>query len=85
MYDIDCTRPIGSEEDDRRKLVLHFDNARPHRAGCITAYCRERRMRRASDPVFSQDLAPFDFYLFRKFKNVMIGCVFEDKKSFLCE
>jgi hypothetical protein len=44
---IDCMLPTGSEEDDRRKLVLHSDNAKAHTAGCATAYCREKRMTKA--------------------------------------
>jgi hypothetical protein len=35
-------------------------------------------MTRAPDPAFSPDLAPSDFCLFGKLKNVMKGCVFED-------
>jgi histone-lysine N-methyltransferase SETMAR len=81
VYDIHCTRPTSSEEDDRRKLVLYFDNARSHTAGCITAYCRERRMTRANHPAFSPDLAPSDFYLFEKLKKHMKGCVFEDENE----
>jgi histone-lysine N-methyltransferase SETMAR len=61
LNDIDCTRCTGSEEDGRRKLVLHFENARPHTPGSIIAYCRERRTTRAPHPAFSPDLAASDF------------------------
>jgi hypothetical protein len=82
LYGIDCTRPTGSEEEDRQKLVLHFDHARPHTTGCITVYCRERRMTRILHQAFSLDLAPSDFYLFGKLKKVMKRCVFEYENEF---
>jgi hypothetical protein len=50
-------------------------------AGCIIAYCRERRMTRAFHTGFLPDLAPSDFYLFEKLKNVMNGCGFEDENE----
>jgi hypothetical protein len=43
LSEIDRTRPTGSEEDDRRNLILHFDNAKPHTAPRISEYCREKK------------------------------------------
>jgi hypothetical protein len=50
-------------------------------AGCIIAYCRERKMTRASHSAFSPEMAPTYFSRFEKLKNVMKGCVFEDENE----
>jgi histone-lysine N-methyltransferase SETMAR len=73
LSQIDRTRSTGSEEDDRRNLILDLDNAKPHTAACISEYCREK-MTRAPHPPFSPDLAPSDFYLFGRLKTTMKGC-----------
>jgi hypothetical protein len=42
-------------------------------------------MTRAPHPAFSVDLAPSDFYLFEKLKNIIKGCVFEDDNELFVE
>jgi hypothetical protein len=40
-------------------------------------------MRRASQPPFSPDLAPSDFYLFGKLKTTLMRSVFENEQRLL--
>jgi hypothetical protein len=54
LSEIDRTRPTGSEEDDRRNLILHFDNATLYTAACIREYCREKNDKSPSSAVFTR-------------------------------
>jgi hypothetical protein len=67
----DCIGPTGNAEDDLCSLVMHFDSVRSHMARCINIYFGENGMIKAPQLPFSADLAPSDFYLFRKLENVM--------------
>jgi hypothetical protein len=51
-------------EDDRRKLVVHADNARAHTAQNCQTFCEENGLRLAPHSPYSPDLAPPDFFLF---------------------
>jgi histone-lysine N-methyltransferase SETMAR len=47
-------------------LIVHADDARPHRAAAAASqqFMEEKEMARGPDPPYSPDLAPSDFYLF---------------------
>jgi histone-lysine N-methyltransferase SETMAR len=73
LREIDRIRPAETAEDARQRLVLHFDNASSHTATATQEFLQPHRMKRASHPPFSPDLAPSDFYLFGKLKNALMG------------
>jgi hypothetical protein len=62
-----------------RKLWIHADNARPHRATVTLQFMQQNVMRRASHPTYSPDPAPCDFYLFGYVKKLLLGCEFTDR------
>jgi hypothetical protein len=63
---------------DKRKLLVHAGNARPHTAKLPTQYFNENRMKPAPHPPCSFDLAPPDFYLFGYVKRCLAGFSFND-------
>jgi histone-lysine N-methyltransferase SETMAR len=63
-------------EDDRRKLVVHADNARAHTDQKYRTFWEENGLRRAPHPRYSPDLAPSDFLLFGYVKEHLKGMVF---------
>jgi hypothetical protein len=71
--------PTGNE----RKLLVHADNGRPHTAKPSTQYFNENRMKSASHPPYSPDLAPLDFYLFGYVKRCLAGLSFENVDQLL--
>jgi histone-lysine N-methyltransferase SETMAR len=83
LHEIDRIRPGTTDENARRKIVLHFDNATSHTATVSLAFLDWHRMRRAPQPPFLPDLAPSDFYLFGKLKTTLMRSVFENKQGFL--
>jgi transposase len=56
-----------------RDVMLHHDNAAPHKAGIVTEYLKEKRIKLLPHPPYSPDLAPCDFYLFPKIKHELGG------------
>jgi histone-lysine N-methyltransferase SETMAR len=68
---------------NKRRLLVHADNARPHPAKLSTQYFNENRFKSAPYPPNSPDLAPSDFYLFRYVKKCLAGLSFEDADEFL--
>jgi hypothetical protein len=70
-------------KDARRKIVFHFDNATPHIADVSLDFLGSHRMRRATQPLFSPDLAPPDFYLFGQLKIMLTRSVFENEYELL--
>jgi hypothetical protein len=66
-----------------RKLWIHADNARPHTATVTLQFMQQNAMRRVPHPTYSSDLAPSDFYLFDYIKQLLFGCEFTDRDSFL--
>jgi hypothetical protein len=47
LHEIDRIHPATTDEDARRKIVLHFDNATAHTAAASLAFLNSHRMRRA--------------------------------------
>jgi histone-lysine N-methyltransferase SETMAR len=66
-----------------RKLMLHMDNASPHRA-LESITCLDRfRIRTIDHPPCSPTLAPSDVYLFGKLKWALAGQEFDSTEPFL--
>jgi hypothetical protein len=58
-------------KEDKQKLIMHTDNARPHTAQPSAQFFGQYRMKTAPHPPQSVDIAPSDFYLFGHVK----GCL----------
>ena len=63
------SRPITGTS---RIMFLH-DNASAHKTGAVTQYLSENRIATLPHPAYSQDLAPCDFWLFPKLKELLAG------------
>jgi histone-lysine N-methyltransferase SETMAR len=59
------------------KLIVHADNARPHKATVSQQFMGQAAMAIASHPLYSLNLAPSDFYLFGHMKEWLGGESFE--------
>jgi hypothetical protein len=68
---------------NRRKLLVHADNAHPHTTKLSTQCFNQNRMKSAPHPPCSPDLAPSDFYLFGYVERCLAGLSFEDIDQFL--
>jgi hypothetical protein len=55
------------------KFWVHSDNVRPHTAKMSRDYISLNRMKQASYPPYSPDLAPLDVFLFGYFKVKLMG------------
>jgi histone-lysine N-methyltransferase SETMAR len=55
---------LNEAAGNKRRLLVHADNARPHTAKLSTQYFNENRMKSVPHPPYSADLAPSDFSLF---------------------
>jgi histone-lysine N-methyltransferase SETMAR len=73
----------STEAGNKRKSLVHADNARLHTAKLSTQYFNENRMKSAPHPPYSPDLAPSDFYLFGYVKRCLVGLSFEGVDQFL--
>jgi transposase len=69
--------PMESRQARGRRLTIHMDNASPHRSKQTTDFLSSLRLISAPHPPHSPDLAPSDFYLFGKVKNLLMGKEFE--------
>ena len=55
------------------RLLLHHDNAGPHKAKLTTEYLEQQGISLLAHPPYSPDLAPCDFWLFPKIKAGLPG------------
>jgi hypothetical protein len=62
---------------DRRKLVVHAGNARPHVAKKIKQYLEDNNLKNAPHAPYSPDFAPSDFFLFGHVKRLPQGTGFQ--------
>jgi transposase len=76
-------RSSDARQKTGRKLVVHMDNATPHRAKLTKSCFKTLRLREADHPSYSPDLAPSEFYLFGKLKGQMAGSEFESTEDLL--
>ncbi|CAF1549287.1 unnamed protein product [Adineta ricciae] len=66
-----------------RNLILHDDNARPHRAWTTTEFLTQNSVESYQNPPYSPDLSPCDFFLFPRLKKQVRGIQFVDDNSML--
>ncbi|KAI6659446.1 Transposase [Oopsacas minuta] len=64
-----------------RGLKILHDNARPHKSWTVRRKINDMDMHEVSHPLYSPDIAPCDFWLFRKLKDNLSGREFEDQLS----
>lgn len=58
---------------NRKGVILHHDNARPHTARATKNLIEEFGWEVMHHPPYSPDLAPTDFHLFRSLQNHLMG------------
>ena len=64
-----------------RGLKILHDNARPHKTLAVKQKIKDMGMHEVLHPPYSPDIAPCDFWLFRKLKDHLSGREFEDPVS----
>jgi len=64
-----------------RPWLLHHDNAPAHNAMGIREFLAKNNITVLEQPPFSPDLAPYDFFLFPKFKEVIKATRFQDSEA----
>ena len=80
-------RLLHSVCEKRRELwqdnawLLHQDNAPAHNALSICQFLAKKNVTVLDHPPYSPDLAPCDFFLFPKFKEVIKGVCFLDMEA----
>ena len=62
-------RPVKGSQD----VWLHMDNARPHTSRQTSDFIAQTKVKTLSHPPYSPDLAPCDFFLFPKLKDLLKG------------
>ena len=72
-----------SSEEPERKIILHYDNAKPHTSRKVFEYLESHNMEKAPQPPFSPDIAPSDFYLFEYVKDQLKGRSFRSPDELL--
>jgi histone-lysine N-methyltransferase SETMAR len=65
------------------KLIVHPDNARPHKATVSQQFMAGNTMVIAAHPPYSPDLAPSDFYLLGHMRGLLRGESFEGGERLL--
>jgi hypothetical protein len=81
LSETDQNRPLLTAEDQRRQIILHFDNVTPHTTRETAVYFECHQMRRAPHSPFSLDLTPSDLCLFGKVKIVVMEAAFSDENE----
>ena len=64
-----------------RSWLLHHDNAPAHKALGIQEFLAKNNIAVLEQPPYSPDLAPCDFFLFPKLKEVIKGTRFQDSEA----
>lgn len=70
---------VVSAMNDRRpitgtsKIMILHDNASAHKTAAVNQYLSENRISTLPHPAYSPDLAPCDFWLFPKLKEILAG------------
>jgi transposase len=77
--------PLEMRQPRGRQLTVHMDDACPHRQKQITDCLTSSRLGSTPHPPYSPDLAPPDFYLCGKVKNLLIGKKFASANELLQE
>ena len=58
--------------------ILHHDNSPAHTALSVREFLATKQISVLEHPAYSPDLAPSDFFLFPKIKEILIGRHFDD-------
>ena len=66
---------------ETRSWLLHHDNPPAHHALEIREFLAKNSIAVLEQPVYSPDLAPCDFCLFPKLKEVIKGTCFQDSEA----
>ena len=66
---------------ETRSWLLHDDNAPAYNASGIREFLAKNNISVLEQPPYSPDLAPCDFFLFPKLKEVIKGTHFQDKEA----
>jgi histone-lysine N-methyltransferase SETMAR len=65
--------------------MVHIAKASPHTAQMTQNFFVRNGFRKLAHPPYSPDIAPPDFYLFRKVKNELIGKSVQDEHELFLE
>ena len=68
-----CDMLSDEISSSKRRLILHMDNAKPHRGKIVDAFIESSHLRKAPQPEYSPDVAPSDFFLFGYVKHMLEG------------
>ena len=73
-----CLRIFVSNDQNLRLrgLILHHDITSAHTAGATRDFIADKPIQLLSHPPYSPDLAPCDFFVFPKVKDLMRGILF---------
>ena len=63
---------------NRKGVILHHDNARPHAAKVTQEKIRELNWELLPHPPYSPDIAPSDYYLFRSLEHSIKNKTFQN-------
>jgi histone-lysine N-methyltransferase SETMAR len=66
-----------------RRLHLHLDNCQVHFSRVTEQFIAENHLARVPQPAYSPDLAPSDFWFFRRLKNSLAGRMFDGPEELL--
>ena len=64
-----------------RDVMLHHDNAAPHKSAVVMEYLRKEWIKLLPHPPYSPDIAPCDFFLFPQIKKELKGKSFNNVKN----
>lgn len=81
LVKITKTHPPQVQRDPKRRVRLHFDNARPHKTNAVLQFCNNNGLSICEHPPYSPDLAPSDFYLFGMIKQKLKGRKFDSENE----
>ena len=56
-----------------RRLLLHQDNTAAHRAQVTKQFLEENEIEEVEHPLYSPDIAPYDFFVFSTVKRTLRG------------
>ncbi len=64
-----------------KRIILHHDNARPHKASLTAEYLDQMGVELLPHPPYSPDLSPCDFWLFKNLKKHLRGQKFASEEE----
>ncbi|CAK6443035.1 unnamed protein product [Pipistrellus nathusii] len=65
---------------NRKGVILHHDNARPHTARITAEELRQLEWKVLPQPAYSPDIAPSNYHLFRSLQNFLLGKKFNNEE-----